>query len=52
MYDGAESGKIWSDRCASLAQCFLEAHSTIGVLNNDLQELRVDDEDERAELRF
>jgi hypothetical protein len=41
MYEGAESRKIWSDSCASLAQSFREARSTIGALCKDLKELRV-----------
>jgi predicted nucleic acid-binding Zn-ribbon protein len=50
MYEGAESRKMWSESCSSLAQSLREARSTIDVLNNNIKDLSDDNENERAEL--
>jgi hypothetical protein len=50
LYEGAESRKMWSESCSSLAKIFREARSTIEALNKDLQDLSDDSEAERAEL--
>jgi hypothetical protein len=50
MFEGAESRKMWSESCSSLAQSFLEARSAIEALNKDPQDLSYDDGGERAGL--